>query len=102
MLTVIKAEITTLQVDAIVNAKLTKGYLIPAKYVIHTVALVCYGDKSGESDFLASYRRSLSFPSTGVYGYPVDQAAKIAVVYEILVLGEKSSGKDSSYHGAYM
>ncbi len=82
MLTVIKADITTLQVDAIVNAKLTKGYLIPAKYVIHTVGLVWYGDKSGEADLLAScYRRSRPFPriSTGVYNYPVDQAAKIAV-----------------------
>lgn len=75
------------------DAKLTKGYRLPARYVIHAVGPVWRGGKVGEPELLAScYRRSieiaeaeeltsLAFPSisTGVYGYPIELAARVAI-----------------------
>lgn len=75
------------------QAKITGAYQLPCQYVIHTVGPVWYGGNRGEAELLAScYRNSLelarengirtvAFPSisTGVYGYPVEQAAEVAV-----------------------
>ena len=75
------------------DAKATRGYKLSARWVIHTVGPVWRGGGDGEADLLAScYRRSLevadelganslAFPaiSTGIYGYPKEPAARIAV-----------------------
>ena len=87
------AECRTLGGCATGDAKITKGYNLPARFVIHTVGPVWNGGDSGEPEKLAScYRRSLelavqnrtstiAFPniSTGVYGYPKNAAATIAI-----------------------
>lgn len=78
---------------AVGDAKLTGGYRLPARFVVHTVGPVWHGGGSGEPALLAScYRRalevaaaagaqSIAFPgiSTGVYGYPPELAAPLAV-----------------------
>lgn len=75
------------------EAKITKGYNLPAKHVIHTVGPVWHGGGQGEDELLAScYRNSLrlavehgitsiAFPaiSTGVYHFPLERATRIAV-----------------------
>lgn len=86
-------ECETLNGCSIGDAKITGAYKLPAKHVIHTVGPRWQGGDRDESELLAScYRkslevaaendlRSIAFPSisTGVYGYPVELAAKIAV-----------------------
>lgn len=75
------------------DAKITKGYRLPARFVIHTVGPVWRGGNSREPELLAScYRacfelarangvKTIAFPaiSCGVYGYPIPEAARIAV-----------------------
>jgi O-acetyl-ADP-ribose deacetylase (regulator of RNase III) len=87
------AECRTLKGCATGRAKITRGYRLPAKYVIHTVGPVWQGGVQGEPELLAAcYRESLAlalahgaasiaFPaiSCGVYGYPLEQATRIAL-----------------------
>lgn len=87
------AECRTLGGCATGDARLTKGYRLPAGHIIHTVGPVWQGGGKGEPELLAScYRRcfaiarangfkTLAFPaiSCGVYGYPVEAATRIAV-----------------------
>jgi O-acetyl-ADP-ribose deacetylase len=75
------------------EAKITKGYKLPAGHVIHTVGPVWHGGDNNEPELLSScYRNSIrlavenniktiAFPSisTGVYGYPIDKASEIAI-----------------------
>lgn len=87
------AECRTLHGCETGKAKITKGYRLPAKYVIHTPGPVWHGGSHGEAELLAScYRsclelareygcKSVDFPSisTGVYRFPLDKAADIAI-----------------------
>jgi O-acetyl-ADP-ribose deacetylase (regulator of RNase III) len=84
------------------DAKITPGFRLPAKFVIHTVGPVWRGGTHGEPELLAScYRRSIevaiengvrtiAFPaiSCGIYGYPIDAAAEIAVTETRRVLAD--------------
>ncbi len=90
------------------QAKLTKGYNLTAKYIIHTVGPIWDGGNAGEPELLAScYRESLAlaqlhqiqtiaFPaiSCGAYGYPIELAAKVALETVAAVLAQ-----DLSIHG---
>jgi O-acetyl-ADP-ribose deacetylase (regulator of RNase III) len=140
---ILKTDITTLAVDAIVNAanssllggggvdgaihraagpelleecrllggcktgqaKITKGYRLPAKYVLHTVGPVWNGGSHNEPELLASCYRScfalarqhnlhtLAFPaiSCGIYHYPINQAVEIAARETLKALSENSA-----------
>ena len=96
------AECRTLNGCATGDAKITKGYRLKARHVIHTVGPVWNGGDRGEDDLLAScYRRavqlcqahdliSVAFPaiSTGIYRFPADRAAQIAIVATVSALEE--------------
>ena len=98
-------ECRTLHGCKIGQAKVTSGYRLPAKFVIHTVGPVWNGGKPGKEELLAScYRNSLkiaveknlstiAFPaiSTGIYGYPIHEAAIVAVGTSREFIGTSSS-----------
>ncbi len=87
------------------EARITKGYRLPARWVIHTVGPVWRGGGRNEDALLAScYRtslalaqghgvKSIAFPaiSTGAYGFPMDRAARIAVGEIVRLLSERAS-----------
>jgi O-acetyl-ADP-ribose deacetylase (regulator of RNase III) len=87
------------------DAKITPGFRLPAKFVIHTVGPVWRGGTNSEPELLAScYRRSLdlaiengvrtiAFPaiSCGIYGYPIDAAAEIAIGETKRVLADSNA-----------
>ncbi len=93
------------------DARITRGYKLPAKHVIHTVGPVYRDGRHGESGLLASaYRRSLelasqnqassvAFPaiSTGVYGYPMEDAARVAFRTIVDYLAEHPEIKQVRY-----
>lgn len=90
------------------EAKLTQGYRLPAKFIVHTVGPVWRGGANGEPELLAScYRQSLwladqhsvasiAFPSisAGIYGYPIELAARIAVDTVIPSMPQLTSVKE--------
>jgi len=100
------AECRTLGGCATGAAKMTRGYRLPAKHVIHAVGPVWNGGLQGEDDLLAScYRASLdlaasnrlssiAFPaiSTGIYGFPAERAARIAAGTVVSLLAGTPSG----------
>jgi O-acetyl-ADP-ribose deacetylase (regulator of RNase III) len=97
------------------KAVITTGGNLKARYVIHTVGPVWHGGNKGEAELLASaYRESLklaaerklssvAFPSisTGVYGYPVDQAAKVALRTVSDFLRDKTTSLQQVYFVLY-
>ncbi|MDA9435016.1 O-acetyl-ADP-ribose deacetylase [Bradyrhizobium sp. CCBAU 51627] len=99
------AECRTLGGCSTGDAKITKGYRLPARHVIHAVGPVWHGGNRGEAEALGScYRRALELSqanglnslafsaiSTGVYRFPADQAAKIAIHTTIEALPTSSS-----------
>ena len=99
------AECETLNGCRTGEAKITKGYKLKAKYVIHTPGPIWRGGKWGEADLLANcYKnclalakendvKTIAFPSisTGVYRFPVDQAAKIAIGEILAFLDQDAS-----------
>lgn len=99
------AECRTLGGCAVGEAKATRGYRLPAAFVFHAVGPVWRGGGAGEADLLAACHRrcmalardngiaSLAFPaiSCGVYGYPVERAARVAVATVRAALVEETS-----------